>query len=276
MPNEGVENRERDMMLAKRAAVVVGALLLGCGVAHDGDTPELKVINKGVAFPEGPVYKGNTLYYAGYGGTGVIAWDGEQNRVIFNEKNCGPNSVANLGDDLLVACYDGNSLVHIKTDGTVVGRADKATNGSAIVGPNDLASDGQGGVYATASGPWETDPIVGKVFHVSPDLKVTELANDVHYANGIVVAPDGKRLLVGESEAQRIISFAINDDGTLSDRRLFLRLNKIDPEGGIESRSARTAICGSASIPSHASPSSRRTARPSSRDTICPAKPARM
>lgn len=222
------------MMFGRGTAVVLGALLLTCGAAHAGDAPALKIINKAVAFPEGPVYKGNTLYYVGYGGTGVISWDGEQNKVIFNEKNCGSNSVTNFGDDLLVACYDGNSLVHIKTDGTVVGRADKATNGSAIVGPNDFASDGKGGVYATASGPWETDPIVGKVFHVSPDMKVTELADDLHYANGVVLAPDGKRLLVGESEAQRIISFAINDDGTLSDRRLLLRLNKIDPEAGVD------------------------------------------
>jgi sugar lactone lactonase YvrE len=65
-------------------------------------------------------------------------------------------------------------------------------------------------------------------------LKVTELADDLHYANGVVLAADGKRLLVGESEAQRIISFAVNDDGTLSDRRLFLRLNKVDPEAGVD------------------------------------------
>jgi sugar lactone lactonase YvrE len=222
------------MMSGRRTAVVLGALLLTCGAAHAGDAPALKIINKAVAFPEGPIYKGNILYYVGYGGTGVISWDGRQNKVIFSEKTCGPNSVTNFGDDLLVACYDGNALIHIKTDGTVVGRADKASNGSAIVGPNDFASDGKGGLYATASGPWETGPIVGKVFHVSADLKVTELADDLHYANGVVLTADGKRLLVGESEAQRIISFAVNADGTLSDRRLFLRLNKIDPEAGVD------------------------------------------
>jgi len=222
------------MMFGRVTAVVLGALLLTCGAAHAEDAPALKIINKGVAFPEGPIYIGNILYYVGYGGTGVIAWDGRQNKVIFSEQTCGSNSVAKFGEDLLVACYDGNALVHIKADGTVVARADKATNGSAIVGPNDFASDGKGGVYATASGPWESAPIAGKVFHVSPDLKVTELADDLHYANGVVLAPGGKRLLVGESEAQRIISFAVNDDGTLSDRRLFLRLNKIDPEAGVD------------------------------------------
>ena len=221
-------------MLGRKITVVLGALLLTSGVALAEDAAALKVINKGVAFPEGPVYKGDVLYYVGYGGMGVISWDGQQNKVIFSEKTCGSNSVINFGSDLLIACYDGNTLVHIKKDGTVVARVDKATNGSAIIGPNDFASDGKGGVYATASGPWETEPIAGKLFHVSPDFKVTELADDLHYANGVVLAADGKRLLVGESEAQRIISFAVNEDGTLSDRRLFLRLNKIDPEAGVD------------------------------------------
>ena len=69
---------------------------------------------------------------------------------MFSEKTCGAHSVINSSDDPLVACYDGNALVHIKTDGTVVARTDKATNGGAIVGPDDFASDGKGGVYATA------------------------------------------------------------------------------------------------------------------------------
>jgi gluconolactonase len=39
---------------------------------------------------------------------------------------------------------------------------------------------------------------------------------------------------VAESEAQRILSFAVATNGALSDRRLFARLNKLDPQGGID------------------------------------------
>ena len=80
------------MMFGRVTAVVLGAFLLTCGVAHAGDAPPLKIINKGVAFPEGPVYKGDVLYYVGYGGTGVVSWDGQQNKVIFSEQTCGANS----------------------------------------------------------------------------------------------------------------------------------------------------------------------------------------
>ena len=59
------------------------------------------------------------------------------------------------------------------------------------------------------------------------------MANDLHYANGIVLGADGKRLFVNESEAGRVISFAVADDGSLSDRRLFVRVAVVDEASGI-------------------------------------------
>jgi gluconolactonase len=222
-------------MTAPKSVAHLGALLIFAATALADDLPaNIKIINPAVAFPEGPIYKGDTLYYVGFGGTGVVSWNGKENKVIYSDKKCGPTSVTNFGNDLLVACYDGNVIVHIRTDGSVVARADVDKSGKPILGPNDFAADGKDGVYLTGSGPVDTNSIGGKVYHVSPRMAVTELAHDIHFSNGIAVSPDGKRLLVAESEAQRIISFALNSDGSLSDRRLFLRLNKIDPDGGVD------------------------------------------
>lgn len=52
------------------------------------------------------------------------------------------------------------------------------------------------------------------------------MADNLHYANGITFGPD-KRLYVNESEAGRVISFAVDADGKLSDRRLFVRLYRL-------------------------------------------------
>ena len=82
------------------------------------------------------------------------------------------------------------------------------------------------GAYFTLSGPWESGPIVGRVVHLTVGGKLVEVANDLHYANGITRGPDG-RLYVNESEAGRVISFAIGNDGSLSDRRLFIRLYQL-------------------------------------------------
>ena len=63
------------------------------------------------------------------------------------------------------------------------------------MGPNDATSDGNGGAYLTASGPWESGPIVGKVYHLAASGALTPVADDLHYANGIQLSADGKAAL---------------------------------------------------------------------------------
>ena len=48
-----------------------------------------------------------------------------------------------------------------------------------------------------------------------------------------MLGADGKRLYVNESEAGRVISFAVGDDFSLSDRRLFVRVGVVDEASGI-------------------------------------------
>ena len=119
-------------------------------------------------------------------------------------------------------------MVQISSDGKTVSSSAKDNAGAALVGPNDGTPDGKGGIYFTTSGPWESAPILGRVLHMSADGTIRPLADDLHYANGIALAPDGQRLYVNESEAGRVISFKVESDGTLSDRRLFVRLSALD------------------------------------------------
>ncbi|MBZ9805032.1 SMP-30/gluconolactonase/LRE family protein [Mesorhizobium sp. ES1-6] len=121
-------------------------------------------------------------------------------------------------------------------DGTIV-LTDKAgktkvvvdhdDEGNKLLGPNDIALDGKGGAYLSLSGPWEPEPIVGKIVHVSADGKVKVVAKDIHYANGLTLSKDGKLLYVNESEANRLIQFNVADDATLTERKLFLRLYEL-------------------------------------------------
>jgi len=63
--------------------------------------------------------------------------------------------------------------------------------------------------------------------HMSRNGAICEVADDLHFANGLTRSHDGHRLLVNESEAYRVISFKIESDGSLSDRRLFLRMHEL-------------------------------------------------
>lgn len=218
------------MFSAFRRVIMVAMV---SAISCHANAVEYKVVNANAEFPEGPIVIDGNLYYVETGGDRVSVWDGTANKTVFYQKGCGANSVIGFENDLLVACYFENAVVRITRDGKIVQKITKGNNGADIVGPNDFSADGKGGVYVTASGPWEPDPIVGKVFHIDKDLNVKELASDISYANGILLSQDGSRLLVGEPEAAgRIISFAVNPDGTLSDRRVFIRLVKDDPGAG--------------------------------------------
>lgn len=185
-----------------------------------------QVINGKALFPEGPVMQDGLLLYAQYSGNTVTVWDGKTNTDLWKQDGCGPSAVVAMGENYGITCYDSGQLVVIAKDGKTVKSYDKDDKGGKLQGPNDGTPDGKGGAWFTLSGPWESGPIVGRVVHLSADGSLTEAANDLHYANGITIGPDG-RLYVNESEAGRTISFAIGADGTLSDRKLFIRLYRM-------------------------------------------------
>jgi gluconolactonase len=182
------------------------------------------VINGDASFPEGPVISDGKLLYVEYGGHRVDLWDGTSNSEFWKQDGCGPSAIVPLGEGFAITCYDSGQMVQISKAGKTVASFNTDDAGRSLVGPNDGTPDGKGGIYFTASGPWEPGPNVGRVLHMSADGKIHEVADDLHYANGIALSPDGQRLFVNESEAGRVISFKVESDGSLSDRRLFVRL----------------------------------------------------
>lgn len=191
-----------------------------------------EIVTKDVLFPEGPIFVGDTLYFVDYTGNDVLKLDpGGKAAKVWHQDGCGQSGLVQSKDRLYVTCYDNNTVVAISLDGKVLDTTAKDDTGQPMTGPNDLVADGKGGIYFSASGVWEKEPIVGKVFYRAPDGKVREVAADLHYSNGAVLSPDGKRLYVAETYASRIVSFAVADDGALSDRREFAKLDRILADG---------------------------------------------
>jgi len=210
--------------MSRMLMTAAGLILAGAVSAHAAD---IKVIDGNAKFPEGPFVENGILYYAQYGAGEIDKWDGKTRTVLWSKEGSGSNAVQRFGDGFIIAGYDNGTIVLTDADGKTKTVIDKDDEGQPLQGPNDIALDGKGGAYVSLSGPWETDPIVGKVVHVTPDGKAQVVAKDIHYANGLVLSKDGKTLYVNESEANRVIKFAVAADGTLSDRRLFLRLYEL-------------------------------------------------
>ena len=205
-------------------------IIVFTSIAFAGD---IKVINAKSGFPEGPLWHEDTLYYVEYGSHTVKTWDGKQNREFWKMDGCGPSAIVTLpSGDFLVTCYDSASIARISAEGKTIAEYKKDKEGRSFQGPNDFAVDKKGGVYFTASGPWESDPIVGKVFFMNPKGEILQVADDLHYANGIALSKDGKTLYLAESEASRVIQFNVQQDGSLTDRRLFVRIGQVDPDSG--------------------------------------------
>ena len=192
------------------------------------------VVNDKAAFPEGPCWHGGKLFYVEYGAHTVMTWDGKNNQTLWKQDGCGPAAVVPIpSGEMLVTCYDSGEIVKISPAGKTVAAYNKDRDGQPFIGPNDVAVDASGGVYFTASGPWESAPIVGKIFYFASRGEITEVANDIHYANGLALSPDGKTLYCAESEAARIIRFQVGEGGNLSDRRLFVRVGSVDETSGM-------------------------------------------
>jgi len=216
----------RGLIIGALAALLAGPVAAGA--------QDLTVINPKSAFPEGPLVQNGLLYYAQYGDGKVMTWDGKANRVFWEQEGCGPSAVAPYGDGFLVTCYDAGSYVLLSGDGKTRRTIDKDSEGKALLGPNDATPDGKGGLYVTASGPWESAPVVGKVYHLDAGGTLTPVADDLHYANGVALSADGSLLYVVESEAGRVVTFAVGEDGSLSDRRVFVVLRRVDPTSGVD------------------------------------------
>jgi len=202
--------------------------LLPIGVTCAG----IVTIDPLAVYPEGPLWTGGKLLYVEYAGPGVKVWDGKRTTIYWAKEHCGANGLIEFGrGDVLVACYDANEIVELDDNAHMVRTFTGDSDGNPFIGPNDFAADGHGGVYFSASGVYDLKaPITGRVLHISANgQKITEVANTIHYSNGLTISKDGKSLLVAEMLAGRILEFPIKADGSLGPRTVWARLQDLAP-----------------------------------------------
>ena len=227
------------MRIHPRSAIVLASLTGAIGVvqavaapaagARVADDATVTVVNAASHYPEGPLWRGGKLFYVEYSTSRILVWNGRANHVLWQHKGCGASGLAPLpARRLLVTCYDSNQLAIVDARGRTVRLIGSDSWGHGFLGPNDLTRDHKGGVYVSASGVYDVKaPIQGMILHLAADGSLWPVARDIHYSNGLAVTPDGRRLLVSEMLAGRVLSFAVRQDGSLGARRVFARLQDL-------------------------------------------------
>ena len=136
---------------------------------------------------------------------------------------------------------DGSLLVVSMTDHRLLRRgADGAVSEVAGFGQhcggfaNDMVVDARGRAYIGNAGfdlMAGAEPATANLVRVDLDGTVEVAAEDLAFPNGSVITPDGSTLIVGETMGNRYTSFTIEDDGSLTHRRIWADLPGVAPDG---------------------------------------------
>jgi len=127
-----------------------------------------------------------------------------------------------LADGTHLVCDESqHAVLHLDAKGKLLGKASAECDGKSLRGPNDLALDPNGGFYFTDPGDSNKEKTIGTVHYVDRVGKTHLVAGGLAYPNGIVLRPNGRELLVGESGFNRILSYRVIEPGKVGSRMVF-------------------------------------------------------
>ena len=193
--------------------------------------PEVHTLLTGLAFGESPRWHDGRLWFSNWVAQEIVAVDLEGKseviaRVPFPSF---PFSIDWLPDGrlLLVSASD-RPLLRREPDGELV------THAILSRGWNEIVVDGRSNAYINGVG---FDLLAGEAFApgiialVTPDGSARQVADGIAFPNGMAVTPDNQTLIVAESYARRLTAFDIEEDGSLSNRRVWADLGDGVPDG---------------------------------------------
>jgi len=203
---------------------------------------EVEKLAGGFTFTEGPaVDEEGNIYFSDIPNNRIHEWSLDAKLSTFRENSGGANGLFfDKGGNLLACEGGGRRLVSISPQGAVTVLADRYKD-KRFNSLNDLWIDPKGGVYFTDPryGPRDGMEQGGEhVYYLSPDRKkLIRVIDDMVRPNGVIGTVDGKKLYVTDQGGGKTFSYAINGDGTLSNKELFAPEGSdgmtVDNEGNI-------------------------------------------
>lgn len=197
-------------------------------------------------FTEGPaVNKKGDIYFTDQPNDKIWKYGTDGKLSLFMDKTGRSNGLYFDAKGNLVSCADNkNEIWSISPDKKVTVLLTNY-DGHLLNGPNDLWIDKKGGIFFTdpyyQRDYWERKQpeIEGqKVYYLPRGSKQPVIVEDqLQQPNGIVGSPDGKYLYVADIRADKTYKYRINEDGSLTDKQLFVSQGSdgltLDNEGNL-------------------------------------------
>ena len=184
-----------------------------------------------LAFPECPRWHANSWWFSDMHAERVyrVGHDGVLDTVLQLDDR--PAGLSFSGDSMYVVSMTKRALLEVK-GGAIVRRIDLSRHAPSHC--NDMVMDARQRAYIGNFGfdfEAHQEPRATNLLLVQPDGSVSQVADDLMFPNGAVLSDDGKTLIVAESYGNRLTSFKVAEDGTLSAREIFASFEKRTPDG---------------------------------------------
>jgi sugar lactone lactonase YvrE len=191
--------------------------------------PEVRTLLTEVVFGESPRWHEGRLWFSDWGAGEVLAVDLDGEREVIVRMPTFPFSLDWLPDGRLLIVSSG--LQRMEADGSLVSHGDLTQLAAAW---NELVVDGRGNAYVNQAGfdlMAGAEPTTGTIAMVTPDGSARHVADGLWFPNGMAITADDSTLIVAESYRSRLTAFDIDDDGGLSNRRVWADLGNDAPDG---------------------------------------------
>ncbi len=206
------------------------SLLLLSSVAHAADLPDAAKVKAVKILEVGHYCEGVVFDHAG---NGYISHKDTITRFKLDGTHKSwavtgaPNGHKILADGTHLVCdASQHAVLHLDAEGKLLPHASKECDGKPLRGPNDLTLDPAGGFYFSDPGGCEGGAAIGTVHYVDPQGVTHHVTGGLIYPNGMVLVPGGKKLLVAESQKNRILEYPVLSPGKVGPMKVFADLPK--------------------------------------------------
>jgi gluconolactonase len=187
-------------------------------------------IASGYKFTEGPaVDRHGRIFFTDQPNDKIYIWEEGKEITVFEVEGERSNGLYFNKEGELVSCADfRNKLIKIDMEGKKTVLVDEF-EGKHLNGPNDLWIHPNGNIYFTDSyyhRPWwpeghEQVQDERAVYLLKTNGELSRVAAEYKMPNGIIGSPDGKTLYVADINDKKTWQYAIQPDGSLSDKTFF-------------------------------------------------------